>query len=346
MSKLARMNAVTDLGVYSQSEAPQLNQAAVPAAAPKNFFPMKRGVEQVVRRRPQKKVREEENLDEVSASQSTPMEVAEGRTGEEEESVLIFREESNHPISETPAITENEDEEGDKAKKPKWDGTKSRNLATVIAQCKEGSFWLNTDTSMLSDVWFFPLSLRRSASKGIVTVRCLVIINTSFMVMFEHDYRMMAEEVLRLIYICEKMRHAVYTPEMRYDFETWLQLKRKHFETAENIIRGDESDAAFAEFMFSTETFKFIPRSQTSPLLICFKKIFRHTLIDDVVGGVAKPYYLSDIENRNIEICKQPRGKYSYCIESRILWVERRKESKSVIEEEEDEELPATQPLD
>ena len=253
-----------------------------------------------------------------------------------EESSLVISEESCHPTSSgveraattVPAV---------EAKK--WNGKKERMLSLVLSQAREGSFLRNTDTLNLGDVWFLPLKVERGTSKMIISVTVAIIVNGTSLIMNDHTYKMNAEELLKMIYLCKKMRSGVFPTRFPYSsYGEWHDKEQEFFLTSSEVVRGDGSEAALAEYEFSKENFR-LRLEKTCPLYCVFRKINQHIYVNDVssLGAAVAPTLYGSVDNPNIELCSALRGTYSFAIEVRMMWVERS-------EEERTEEVPESQP--
>lgn len=221
--------------------------------------------------------------------------------------------------------------------KKKWDGKKQRSLATVLAQCKEGSFLKMTDTSGLSDVWFLPLKVRRTGSGTVLTVTCAIVISGTSLIMHNHDYKIFAEDLLKMMFMVYRFRCAITGKSMAGDYEMWKSGEQEKFATGSDVVRGDSTDAAFAEYLFCQQNFRAIGFSKKSTdFAYVFRKINQHVYVSDIVGGTAMPTVYGSVDNDNVLQCTASRGNYTYCIECRLMWI-------GGVEDEEDEEMPASQ---
>ena len=249
----------------------------------------------------------------------------------ERQSTLVISEESCPPSTETPAPTE---------EKPKFNGKKVKSLSNVIAQATDSSFLRVTDTQNLYDVWFLPRKVGRTSSENFLNVEFAVTINGTSLLMVNHTYKLAAEELLKMIFLTRKMRAAIeQTPFPYAYFEQWKEKEFTYFSTSPDVVRGDSSEAAFAEYEFTKESFKLRQYNAQCCMCMVFRKVYQHIYQNDITGGAAAPIIYGSVENPNLIECTAYRGSYSYCIEIRMMYID-------VGEEEEgDTEPEASQPI-
>lgn len=245
----------------------------------------------------------------VRASEAVPSTLQES-SSTEEGSTPIVSEES------CPPTTEN---------KKKWNGKKERGVASVIAQVKDSTFLRFTDTLNLNDVWFLPLSVARCGSLMNLNVTYTLIIDGVSIVMHDFTCKTSAEDLLKMIHLCVKMRNAVHGIATD-SYEVWKEKEMRKFATGSDVVRGDSSDAAFAEYKFASLQNGF--SLGDTPLTCVFRKSNQHVYIDDCshLGADVAPVLYGNYENPNKELCTASRGAYSYCLEVRIMWLDRRAE--------------------
>lgn len=234
--------------------------------------------------------------------------------------------------SATPAILEKAEGED----KKKWDGKKERSVSTIIAQATDSGFLRLSDTLNLSDVWFLPRKVARTGSLAFLSVELSIVINGVSLVMHDHMYKLSAEELLKMIYLARKMRACCEGAPFPLSFAQWREREFNYFTTSPDVVRGDSSDAAFAEYEFCHENFILMNSGRKCALRCVFRKSAQHIYKNDTVGGTAAPILYGLIENPNVELCTATRGNYSYCIEVRVMYI-------GGEEEVEVEELPDSQ---
>lgn len=249
----------------------------------------------------------------------------------EGQSTLITSEENCPPSTKTPAPEE---------EKPKFNGKKVKSLSTVIAQSTDSSFLRITDTQNLYDVWFLPRKVGRTSSENFLNVEFAVVISGTSLVMVNHMYKLAAEELLKMIFLTRKMRAAIeQTPFPFVYFQEWKEKEFAYFTTSPDVVRGDSSEAAFAEYEFTKESFKLRQYNRQCCVCMVFRKVYQHIYQNDITGGAAAPVIYGSVENPNLIECTAYRGSYSYCIEIRMMYID-------VGEEEEGDTEPlASQPF-
>lgn len=249
----------------------------------------------------------------------------------EKQSTLTTSEESYPPTTETPAVSED---------KPKFNGKKVKSLSTVIAQTCDSSFLKMTDTLNLNDVWFLPKKVGRTSSENFLTVEFAIVVNGLSLVMVDHMFKISAEELLKMIYLSRKMRATFEQNPFPYNFfAEWKEKEFAYFTTSPDVVRGDSSPAAFAEYEFTKESFRL--RQYNPQCCICsvFRKIYQHVYQNDVTGGDAAPTIYGCVENPNMVECSAYRGSYSYCIEIRMMYID----GEETKEDSSGEEIEASQ---
>ena len=204
--------------------------------------------------------------------------------------------------------------------KKKFTGEKVKELSSVVTQVTESSFLRVTDTFNLNDVWFLPKSVSRTSSENYLSIELAVVINGTSLIMFDHWFKVPAEELMKMIYLCRKMRAAIeMTPFPYSDFQEWRTKEYQFFNVSPDVVRGDKSEAAFAEYEFTKENFHLRQYNPQCSMRAVFRKSYRHIYRDD--SGKASIGIYGCLENPNMIECTAMRGTYSYCIEVRMMFI-------------------------
>lgn len=235
------------------------------------------------------------------------------------------------PLTSNPTKRVENGEEGEK----KWNGQKERGLASIFASLKDSTFLRMTDTINLSDVWFLPRKVSRGTSKSILSVEFTILINGMAMIMQEYTFKIGSDELLRMIYLAKKMRAAMDPRPFPYrNYDEWHDTELQRFQSSSDVVRGDGSEAAFAEYQFSIEDFNMRYRDPRCCLKTVFRKTCQHVYKNDLIDPNS---VYGEEKNPNMEECVASRGTYRFCIEVRVVMLREGEEIDTV------EEMPASQ---
>lgn len=241
----------------------------------------------------------------------------------------------NFQVESVPLTTEEKKETAEK----KWNGVKEKDATAVFNNIEEGTYMRMTDTLNLGDVWFKPVTVARNTSKFILSVIYTIVICGEKLLMKQHEYKTTAEELLKMIFLAKKSRAYYFGFEFPTDYSTWFDMEKKAFLANPAAVKGDGSDAAFAEYQISNEDFKLNKGEDATQMYILFRKTNRHSYT------VASTASYETHENPNSEHCEGSRGSYLFTIESRIMMLPIAERGEKKIKDIIPEEIPESQPF-
>lgn len=230
--------------------------------------------------------------------------------------------------------------DGEGGEKKKWNGRKEKNLSEIIASVTDSTYLRQTDTLNLADVWFLPIAVSRTSSKSILNVQFAIIISGVSLVIRDHFFKILSDDLLKMIYLVRRMRAYASGDASPISYETWHDKEFGSFLKNADIVRGDSSEAAFAEYQFSVEDFRMIPNDAKCMVRGVFRKTNQHIYIDDVSANGVEIY--GENENPNVIQCVSARGSYSFSIEIRMMILRREEED---TEKHMDENMSVTLPI-
>lgn len=241
-------------------------------------------------------------------------------------------------VESVPLTTEEKKETVETGEK-KWNGVKEKDATAVFNNVEEGTYMRMTDTLNLGDVWFKPVTVARNTSKFILSVVYTIVICGEKLLMKQHEYKTTAEELLKMIFLAKKSRAYYFGFDFPYEYSTWFDMEKKAFLANPAAVKGDGSDAAFAEYQISNEDFKLNKGEDATQMYILFRKTNRHTY----TAGSTTSY--ETYENPNSEHCEGSRGSYLFTIESRIMMLPMAEGREKKIKDILPEEIPESQPF-
>ena len=230
--------------------------------------------------------------------------------------------------------------EGEGGEKKKWNGRKERNLSEIIASVTDSTYLRQTDTLNLGDVWFLPIAVSRTGSKSILNVQFAIIVSGVSLVIHDHFFKILSDDLLKMIYLVRRMRAYASGDASPISYDTWHDKEFGSFLKNADIVRGDSSEAAFAEYQFSIEDFRMIPHDAKCMMRGVFRKTNQHIYIDDVSANGVEIY--GENKNPNVIQCVSARGSYSFSIEIRMMILRREEED---TEKHMDENMSVTLPI-
>lgn len=182
-------------------------------------------------------------------------------------------------------------------------------LDDVWTSCYKSKFLPYSDSRDTGDVYFQPRSITNLGKKW-VDAQVEVFVNGSDEVKRDlHEYTLLATDLLRMIYLCEKADAVYYNIDIE-EYDLW-KVHRYSELMEENRSLAMDDEGSMADLLMKKKEFPFA-LGRGSHLEVYFQLHFVHeyTTAKDCVKA----------KNPNTMICHASgKGKFDYCIEARIF---------------------------
>lgn len=237
----------------------------------------------------------------VTVSQPNPEQMSHPR---KTSPVETKKKEEKKQESESSTTTE-EEVKGSQGGSRHPSGHKVKDQEEVLTSAHKTKFLPLSDSLNCGDLYFQPHSVS-AGGKNILTVMVEELFNGNEMVRDMHEYSIAADDLLKMLYLAEKMQNTFFCTETE-EFDLWLVHKYSTLlAECRNLEMGDHG--AIAEKLLMMHKEWFVLGKGTM-----FEVYFQKRCIHEYTGAKA------GVENPNVFKCKAPRAKFEYEIEARVF---------------------------
>lgn len=184
-----------------------------------------------------------------------------------------------------------------------------KTLETVMEAARKSKFLPYSDSPNTCDLYFQPRTVVDIGKKWI-TVQMEEFINGGDEVKRAlHEYTLLAADLLRMIYLCEKADAIYYNIDIE-EFDLW-KVHRFSELMEENRTLDMSDDASIASLLMKKKEYPFaLGRGSHLEVYFQFHFVHEYPSTEECVRA----------KNPNMMVCKATgKGKFEYCIEARIF---------------------------